>query len=148
MGTLSGFLEYKIIKKTFNKYPFDQLTKWGFREVPLNEESNWTLTMVKLVGYFDGYPILCKAEDGLLKVIAITRKEMVNDMHVAELKLKFGESKILYDWSGIGMSYTAKGDTLLTFGQMESELKELVKYFNERGIESSEMTAVCLGIKA
>ena len=134
LGTFRDYLEFKRTNEILNRYPYNELTKNGFKRVPTNQNSKWLFSQIMLQGHFDDYPMDCEVENGILKMIALVNRDNFKKEHLKELKREFGGKKIEYDWLGIALKYNVNKERLTAYGQLKGDLDRFIQFFKKEGL--------------
>ena len=126
LGTLKEFSTYRNSRTTLNKYPFNELTKNGFYETYIYQNSKWNYTQFELTGEYEDYPMTCYVRNSIVKIIALADVANVKREHKKKLKEEFGRNKIEYYWSGIAMIYDTSNKKYLSIDDLMNDIARLV----------------------
>jgi hypothetical protein len=136
LETFTGYLEFKRTNEILNRYPYNELTKNGFKLVPTNQNSKWLFSQIMLQGYYDDYPMDCEVKNGIFKMIALVNRDNFKKEHLKELKRVFGDSKVEYDWLGIALKYNVNKERLTAYGQLKGDLDRFIQFFKKEELKS------------
>lgn len=133
VGSIKEFKTYKRTKEILDNYPFNELTKNGFRISYEFENSKWMFTQLLLRGYFDDFQIVCEVQDSTFKMIALS--DNLSEKHIRILKKEFGENKIESEGFGVSLKYDAKREVVTPFDQLNSDLRKFIRLLQRENMD-------------
>lgn len=125
LGTLKEYMTFRNSRITLNKYPFKELTKNGFQEIYIYEDSKWNYTQLVLTGEFENYPMTCNVSNSIVKIIALADVTNIKSEHRKKLKAEFG-CRIEYYWSGIALTFDTSSKKQLSIDELMNEIGRFI----------------------
>ncbi|MEO5570562.1 MAG: hypothetical protein ABIT08_14795 [Bacteroidia bacterium] len=133
--SIGDLIEFNRSNKILRNNPFDHLLKIGLTNSYTDIKSKWSSSKPTMTGMIDNYPIRCEVEKGIVRIIANANLDKIDKADMKKWKELFGDKNIEYDWFGVAIVYRPKHFKQLSFIDLETELRQLIKILKKSNIE-------------
>ena len=119
-------IQFRRGNKILNSSPINILKQLGFVKKYSNKDSRWFTSMPILTGMIEDYHLKCEVEKGVVKIIADTDLDLMEQEHWIKLNTVFGKGMVENGLPGVAITYRQSTRKKLTPKDFENDLYKLV----------------------